>query len=197
MVRGRKFWAFLLAFSLSLSPLTPVGYAFAEENDGQQKTEELQADDGLVEGAADDGFIAAGETDGAVDDAVVIPDSEDDFEDSSLVAQADYAAVIDDIGYETLEAAFDAAQSGDTIKLVKDIELERSYTVSRKNQGDVFTLDLNGHTLLNANDGTPGSTLDHNTLRVTFDTSLIVTDSSADKTGKIANTSSDGIGIAS
>lgn len=56
--------------------------------------------------------------------------------------ETDYAAKIGSAGYETLAAAIAAAQSGDTVTLLKDVELTETITIDKG-----ITLDLGGNTV--------------------------------------------------
>mgnify|MGYP004671195883 FL=1 len=57
----------------------------------------------------------------------------------------DYVAMIGSTGYTTLPAAVTAAEGGDTITLLRDVELSEAITI-----GKAVTLDLNGHTITNS-----------------------------------------------
>ena len=68
------------------------------------------------------------------------------------VAGGDYVAVIETaagnyVGYATLQAAFDAAEAGQTVALIADQDLSGQGLTVRKS----VTFDLNGHTLALAN----------------------------------------------
>lgn len=69
-----------------------------------------------------------------------------------LAAEAECVAKIDEQGYETLKAAFDDAEDGDTVKLVKDIEISEALTVS-----DNVIFDLNGCTITGTDTKTSGN----------------------------------------
>ena len=59
-----------------------------------------------------------------------------------------YVARVDGTKYESLAAAIGAAQVGDTVTLLKDIDLPATAVVKRK----TITLDLNGKTISNSTD---------------------------------------------
>ena len=59
-----------------------------------------------------------------------------------------YVARVDGTKYESLAAAIGAAQDGDTVTLLKDIDLPATAVVKRK----TITLDLNGKTISNSTD---------------------------------------------
>ena len=62
------------------------------------------------------------------------------------------AAEVNGVGYETLQAAEDAAKDGDTIVLLTDIELNDKVTFFNKASERKVTLDMNGKTInLNEN----------------------------------------------
>ncbi len=67
---------------------------------------------------------------------------------------ADAAAKIDGNCYETLQAAVNAAQSGDIITLLSDIEITESITVA---VDDVIILDLAGKTIAGTDTNTTGN----------------------------------------
>ena len=74
--------------------------------------------------------------------------------------------------FATLEEAIAAAQAGDTVKLLKDIELAASVTISNE-----LILDLNGYSIrFSANSGSAA---------INLAGTLTLMDSSEDKTGKI------------
>lgn len=68
-----------------------------------------------------------------------------------LLALEESIAQIDGTGYESLEAAIEAAQEGDTIMLLDDAVVPNSAVVI--GAGKEFTLDLNGHTIMPENAG--------------------------------------------
>ena len=82
-------------------------------------------------------------------------------------------AQIGTVGYETLEAALAAAKDGETVKLLADITLASKQSIRKE-----LTLDLNGKTLT----GTA-----YQTLSLGSGANVTIQDSSAEKTGKVAN----------
>ena len=98
----------------------------------------------------------------------------------TLVAQ------IGETFYLTLQSALDAAQNGDTIKLLKDIEVSKYLDIYTANNGETarnFTLDLNGF------DIAPAEDYNYNTgyplVFVGINQTLTITDTSEDGTGLI------------
>ena len=93
---------------------------------------------------------------------------------STVTALQSVAKIGGDKEYTTLEAAVNAAQNGDTVKLLSDTV--ESVTITA---GKTLTLDLNGHKLTNETD------------KHTIENSgtLTITDSSEDKSGTIDNVS--------
>ena len=89
-------------------------------------------------------------------------------------------AAIGENKYGTLADAIDAANSGDTIKLLADITIEGNagLTISANKN---FTLDLNGYTLKNSVNENKGSQV------ILNKGTLVIKDSSANGTGKITN----------
>ena len=70
-----------------------------------------------------------------------IPVANDDG--THTVKEGVYVAKVDNVKYETLQAAIDAANAGDTVKLLRDINTpEISYMISKS-----LTIDLNGMTV--------------------------------------------------
>lgn len=84
-----------------------------------------------------------------------------------------YVAEVNGVKYETLQAAFDAAKSGNTVKLLADTK--ENVVVNRVYE---LTFDLNGFTLNGGTEkGKPALTLNNK--------HLTIKDSSADQTGTI------------
>ncbi len=88
--------------------------------------------------------------------------------------EAEPVAEVNGTQYATLQAAIDAAQGGDTVKLLTDVQLSQGVDVGKN-----VTLDLNGKTISNASD-----MADDYLLGVLHGGTLTVNDSSA--TGKIS-----------
>ena len=85
----------------------------------------------MPEGLCADGFIPTENTDGTYG-----------------VKEGKYVAKVGSKKYETLADAIGAAQDGDTVTLLKDIDLPATAVVKRK----TITLDLNGKTISNSTD---------------------------------------------
>ena len=83
-----------------------------------------------------------------------------------------YVAEVNGTGYETLAAAIKAAESGDTVTLLADVNLDSAQTISKQ-----LTLDLNGKTI---------SSTAYRTIQLNAGADLTVKDSAIG--GKIANT---------
>lgn len=66
-------------------------------------------------------------------------------EDGTFGVKVVYVAKIGDNGYETLQAAFDAAKTGDIVKLLTDITLTAQVNITKALNG--LTLDGNGKTI--------------------------------------------------
>lgn len=79
------------------------------------------------------------------------------LESGSVVINADTAvAQIGSVGYGTLQAALDAAQDDDTVKLLKNVELTDGVNIDKK-----VELDLNGFTITNAKSWAPSEYVDY------------------------------------
>lgn len=94
-------------------------------------------------------------------------------EDNDLWIRRPAVAEIGTVKYATLAAAIAAAQAGETVTLLADITLASKQSISKE-----LTLDLNGKTLT----GTA-----YQTLSLGSGANVTIQDSSAEKTGKIAN----------
>ena len=92
---------------------------------------------------------------------------------------------VDGVPYATLAAAFDAiAENGGTIKLASDITLVNDGGTTAGQMLDVAsetTIDLNGKTI----SFTSGEGVDPDTAFLTIDSTLTITDSSEEQTGKM------------
>lgn len=86
------------------------------------------------------------------------------------------AAAIGDMAYESLQAAINDAGAGETVTLLKSIQLDTGLTVA---VGKKVTLDLNGYTLSGVSSTSGSSALIQN------NGDLTINDSSETKTGKI------------
>ena len=96
---------------------------------------------------------------------------------SEFYVGANTQATIDDASYCLLTTAFDASQSGDTIKLERNVSVDSQIIV----KGKTITLDLNGRSI------TVGKTvnLSSGVIYIGNDGYLTINDTSAEKTGKI------------
>lgn len=94
-------------------------------------------------------------------------------EDNDLWIRRPAVAEIGTVKYATLAAAIAAAQAGETVTLLADITLASKQSISKE-----LTLDLNGKTLT----GTA-----YQTLSLGRGANVTIQDSSAEKTGKVAN----------
>ena len=89
------------------------------------------------------------------------------------VKEGAYVAQIGSIGYETLEAALAAAKTGETVKMLADVTLTAKQTIAK-----ALVLDLNGKTI---------SSTAYRTISLGSGANVTIQDSSAEKTGKVAN----------
>ena len=95
----------------------------------------------------------------------------------AFVKHHEYDGYYSEIGYATLEEAFEIAETGDVVTLVTNVELENSITV---NAGKEIILDLNGKTISGVcNSGQGHMFMVQNTADLT------VKDSSENEEGKI------------
>lgn len=92
-----------------------------------------------------------------------------------------YVVKIGEQSYITLQAAIDAAKTGNTIKIIKDISLE---TCAILTAGKVITIDLNGKKIDFA-DSWERSTCDDSLIIVSRGADLTIDDTSDGKTGVI------------
>ena len=88
------------------------------------------------------------------------------------VAKAMVAEIVDGEKYETLQKAIDAANAGETVMLLNDVDANIEIAAGKN-----FTLDLNGHTI-NGGTGTAKATILNKG-------TVTITDSSEAKTGTI------------
>lgn len=86
------------------------------------------------------------------------------------------AAAIGNAQYATLQDALNAANAGDTVALLRDVQLESGLTVAA---GREVVLELNGFVLSGVSSTSGASAL------ITNNGTLTINDSSAEKTGKI------------
>lgn len=98
--------------------------------------------------------------------------------DGTAVFDSSIVAVVDNKGYKTLADAVAAAQGGATVKLLANINGQTVIPADKN-----IVLDLNGKTMTHT-----GTTLYNSG-------TLVVKDSSADKSGKIVSTGNAGIGV--
>ena len=92
------------------------------------------------------------------------------------VVAKNYIAQNGETKYESLQEAIDAAEEGDTVKVITDITLAKGVTVSADKK---ITLDLNGKTI----SGTHGT--DYSMIHVLNGAELTVDDTSTEQNGKI------------
>lgn len=101
----------------------------------------------------------------------------------SAMAVVDSIAEIDDVEYSSLQEAFDNVKNDETIKLIDDIILADTVTITETvESGKNFTLDLNGHSI----DSSDKTAIVHNGYG-----SMTITDSSESENGKITSSNSD------
>ncbi len=98
------------------------------------------------------------------------------YENNVLIYPVNYVAKIGNVKYETLEAAFAAAQDGETVTLLADIDANEQIEVGKQ-----VTLDLNGKTIEYKSE----ATLTSGVIMVLRGGDLTVTDSSEGATGAI------------
>ena len=148
MKRGKKVLALLLAVSMTLSLLT-VGAAAADAEQDTMSTVEQQ-DSGSKDVPDDPEAGPAGDP---ADEPVEGPAGEPvDAPEGNPVERATYVAAIGEQSYETLQAAIDAAQSNDTILLLKSIGSEEigaggQMVFDGDQSNKTITVDLQGNTV--------------------------------------------------
>ena len=102
---------------------------------------------------------------------------------TSFTVFASDEAKVNDITFETLDEAINTAQSGETIKLISNVDLGATgtYSIDGQKHGVNITekaliLDLNGYELK--------STCAYSTIRIAEDGKLTIIDTSEVKSGK-------------
>ena len=95
------------------------------------------------------------------------------------ISQTDVASIGDE-GYATLQEAFDAVQDGDTIELLKDIEVNEEVNNGVSYTGDAdFTVDFNGFTFTSNTTNSAFVIVSDNSTDVTLKNGTITAGSSA------------------
>ena len=94
------------------------------------------------------------------------------------ILQTDVAAIGDE-GYATLQEAFDAVQDGDTIELLKDIEVNEGSNGVRYVGDADFTVDFNGFTFTSNTTNSAFVIVSYNSTDVTLKNGTITAGSSA------------------
>ncbi len=105
---------------------------------------------------------------------IIIDETED--EEGKMVALIQYGENF--YSFTTLEAAVQSAKSGDTIKILKDIALDKTITIAK---GQDIVIDLNGYNITYLVENTPNE----NTYAILNDGTLTVTDTSESGNGQI------------
>lgn len=135
------------------------------------------ADAVLIKGVSGTLTVSGGEFSEAIssdyieEGIVLIPDADGGYvtkEESALTAE-DCVALIDSIGYKTLNDAILAAKEGETVKMLADYTTKATLQIDKK-----ITLDLNGYSI------TGGSTADNFVIKIAAGGAKI-TNSSADE----------------
>lgn len=94
------------------------------------------------------------------------------------ISQTDVASIGDE-GYATLQEAFDAVQDGDTIELLKDIEVNEGSNGVRYAGDADFTVDFNGFTFTSNTTNSAFVIVSYNSTDVTLKNGTITAGSSA------------------
>ena len=157
---GKRVASLLLSLVMMLSLLPTTVYA-TEGADTGDITDEIvgQANTSVANtegtgepgstGEGKDGGEAGNNTEGTGELKPTGEDkdgSEDEQPDGADNMTSSAAAEVNGTGYETLAAAINAANTGDTVRLLTDCELTAMLTISGSK---AFTLDLNGHNIIN------------------------------------------------
>ncbi len=196
--KARLLWSVLLSLVMATSGWSPAAIAYALEGGDGQPEPPL-----VVPAAEDNNAKEAGEivevdaTSSETVDPIAPVEENGDEEAPTLNAQAETAAA--EVGgqeYATLAKAVEAAEDGQTIKLLADKDYV-SYLEVNKN----ITLDLNGYTVSSKNSRTSSSDVpplqDSSTIWVCRGKVVTIKDTSEQASGRIVNSkeSSDGMGI--
>lgn len=105
---------------------------------------------GQISGNIDNGTNASIKINTALNDVVIITNSEEKFDigdSSSIEIGENWAAQIGDKKYLDLKKAIDSTQDGDTVKLLSDVDLNGTGGSEQVNSLKDITIDLNGHKL--------------------------------------------------
>ena len=116
---------------------------------------------------------------------VVSKDADIDFNGHKIIAAASIESDEAVTYYSSLDAAINAAQDGDTVSVLSDLNLSAPVVISGKN----LTLDLNGKTIQRGTTNQAG-TANHarDNVVVKGGATVTIMDSSEEQTGKILNT---------
>lgn len=180
---GKRVASLLLSLVMMLSLLPTTVYAEGADDvatyDAVQQTEPVANTENTGEpgstGEGKDGGEAGNNTEGTGELKPTGEDkdgSEDEQPDGADNMTSSAAAEVNGTGYETLAAAINAANTGDTVTLLADVNLDSAQTISKQ-----LTIDLNGKTI---------NSTAYRTIRLKTGADLTVKDSAGG--GKIANT---------
>ena len=183
---GKRVASLLLSLVMMLSLLPTTVYATEDTGGGTGATydavQQTESGDntentGKLEstGEGEDDSEAGNNTEGTGELKPTGEDkdgSEDEQPDGADNMTSSAAAEVNGTGYETLAAAINAANTGDTVTLLADVNLDSAQTISKQ-----LTIDLNGKTI---------NSTAYRTIRLKTGADLTVKDSAGG--GKIANT---------
>lgn len=147
------------------------GGTFAKALNAQECTREgaIQVSGGIFKVKPDEQYLAPGFS---------VPTEADENGNYIVHVKEDIVAVVKNKEYSSLEEALDAAQANDTIRLLNNVELNKTLNFDKNN----LTLDLNGHTISQGDDFSEN-------FFIRNPKNLTITDNSASKNGKITSAS--------
>lgn len=173
-------------------PAIEVDEKIAEQTAQVNITSGTFENENLISGPATNINITGGQFAQNVSD--YLPDGNTQDDDGNVVASGDAVASINGFGYTEITGAVAAAQSGDTIQLLKNVQLADNTALQFDGKGteeDPVTLDLNGHDITGSNSNTSASVTAAADKRSGIlwisQSHVVLTDNSAGEKGSIIN----------
>lgn len=144
---GKKFFSLFMTLMLCFSMLQPTAFAedaetetvTMQEQEESEEQEEQEPPDAATEQETQEPDAPSDEAEPQSDES--LPSLQSNEKNEIALQASLYDASIGNTKYSTLKDAFDAAQSGDTVKLLRDVELGKNVLLDIKTY---ITLDTNG-----------------------------------------------------